>query len=360
MSLRDMLNGGALVERVVLLLVVGGLGYACLQIVSPFIPAFIWATILVLSTWPYYLSLSNWMAGRRKLAAITLTLLMLIGFVVPTILAMTALAENLPSLESSLGKLVEWVSGEPPEWLTGLPLIGEKIDFELRSGHIKSLLDPSKLRPVLAIGGKLILQCGAGLAINAATVILAVLIAGLFYSQGEKAAYVAEKLAQKIGGESALEAIHIAANTVRGVSLGVIGTAVIQATLSGIGFALAGLSGASVLGLLCFFFALIQIGTGIVWIPAALWLLHQGNEGWAIFTMVWGLSINIMDNFIKPYFIGLSSPLPFLLIIVGVVGGLLAWGFVGIFLGTTLLAVGYTTFFAWLHNQSKNHTTTTY
>ena len=147
MSLRDMLNGGALVERVVLLLVVGGLGYACLQIVSPFIPAFIWATILVLSTWPYYLSLSNWMAGRRKLAAITLTLLMLIGFVVPTILAMTALAENLPSLESSLGKLVEWVSGEPPEWLTGLPLIGEKIDFELRSGHIKSLLDPSKLRP---------------------------------------------------------------------------------------------------------------------------------------------------------------------------------------------------------------------
>ena len=114
---------------------------------------------------------------------------------------------------------------------------------------------------------------------------------------------------------------------------------------------MAGLDAAPALGLACFLTAVMQIGTSVIWIPVAAWLAHLDQNGWAIFTVVWGVAINIMDNFIKPYFIGLSSPLPFLLIMVGVVGGLLAWGFVGIFLGTTLLAVGYTSFFTWLNQE---------
>ena len=141
--------------------------------------------------------------------------------------------------------------------------------------------------------------------------------------------------------------------TVRAVSLGVIGTALIQALLSGIGFAFAGLASAPILGLLCFLTALLQIGTSVVWIPVAAWLYHLDQDGWAIFTIVWGIMINIMDNVVKPYFIGLSSPLPFLLIMVGVIGGLLAWGFVGIFLGTSLLAVAYSTFFSWLETRDQ-------
>ena len=184
-------------------------------------------------------------------------------------------------------------------------------------------------------------------------IVLAVLMAGLLYSYGENAGAVTEKLALRIGGQTAVQATRTAANTVRGVSLGVIGTAVIQALLSGIGFAMAGLDAAPALGLACFLTAVMQIGTSVIWIPVAAWLAHLDQNGWAIFTVVWGVAINIMDNFIKPYFIGLSSPLPFLLIMVGVVGGLLAWGFVGIFLGTTLLAVGYTSFFTWL-NQGPN------
>jgi len=153
-----------------------------------------------------------------------------------------------------------------------------------------------------------------------------------------------------------LQATRIAANTVRGVSLGVIGTALIQAILSGLGFALAGIAAAPILGLLCFLSAVMQLGTSVIWIPAAAWLAHVDQNTWAVFTVVWGIAINVMDNFIKPYFIGLSSPLPFLLIMVGVVGGLLAWGFVGIFLGTTLLAVAYTAFFTWLDQRSDTET----
>jgi len=353
MNLKSNLNDGQMIERVFLLLLVGGLGYACLEIVAPFIPPFIWAMILSLSTWPYYLSLSRWLGGRRKFAAALLTLLQLLIFVVPVVLALNAIAEHAPNLEGLLERVVAWLRDEPPEWLASLPWVGEKLDSDWREGKWLALLDPARIRPILTTAGKWLLHGSAGLALNAINIVLAVLMAGLLYSYGEQATAVAGKLAKRIGGESALKATQTAANTVRGVSLGVIGTAFIQAILSGIGFAMAGLSAATILGLLCFFTAVMQIGTAIVWIPIAAWLSHIDQNGWAVFTAIWGMAINLMDNFIKPYFIGLSSPLPFLLIMVGVVGGMLAWGFVGIFLGTTLLAVAYTTFFAWLENHPE-------
>ena len=348
MNIRNPLNDGKLIERAVLLLLVGALGYACLQIVAPFIPPFIWAMILSLSTWPYYLTLSRWLGGRRNLAAILLTLLQLLVFVVPAVLALSAITEHAPNVEKLFERLVEWLRGEPPEWLANLPWVGESLEADWREGKWLALMDPAKIRPLLTTVGKWLLHGSAGLALNAINIVLAVVMAGLLYSYGEQATAMAEKLAQRIGGSSALKATRTAADTVRGVSLGVIGTALIQAILSGIGFAMAGISAATILGLVCFLAAVMQIGTAIIWIPVAAWLSHIDQNGWAAFTVVWGIAINLMDNFIKPYFIGLSSPLPFLLIMVGVVGGMLAWGFVGIFLGTTLLAVAYTTFFSWL------------
>ncbi len=348
MALKNFLTGGLLIERMFLLLLVGGLAYACLQIVAPFIPPFIWAVILALSTWPYFLGLTRWLGGRRKLAAGILTLVQLLVFVIPAVLALSAVTEHAPNLDSLVEQVMAWLRGEPPPWLVKMPLLGESLEADWRAGKLSSLLDPAKIRPLVATLGKWVLQGSAGVALNALNIVLAVTMAGLLYSYGEAAASVTERLAQRIGGPAAMEATQIAANTVRGVALGVIGTALIQAILSGIGFALAGLASAPVLGLLCFLTAVMQIGTSIIWIPSAVWLAHIDQNGWALFTVIWGIAINIMDNFMKPYFIGRSSPLPFLLIMVGVVGGLLAWGFVGIFLGTTLLAVAYTTFFAWL------------
>jgi predicted PurR-regulated permease PerM len=337
-----------LIERVLALLLVGGLGYACLVVVSPFLAPFVWAMILALSTWPYYLKVVGWLNGRRGLAATLLTLLMLLVFVVPVFLAFHAVADNLPTLESLAGKIAQLRTNEPPDWAARVPLIGERLDAEWRSGKLNTLLEPQKVRPVLATAAAWLLKEGASLALAAVYVVLAVVMAGILYVGGEKAAAVAERFALRIGGPDTVNALRVAAHTVRGVSLGVIGTALIQAILSGLGFAIAGVPGAAILGLLSFLLAVMQVGTGLVWIPTAIWLAHQGQDGWAAFTVVWGLIINVMDNFIKPYFIGRTSPLPFLLIILGVIGGLLAWGFVGIFLGTTLLAVAYTIFFTWL------------
>lgn len=339
---------GILIERALILLLIGALGYACVEIVLPFLVPFIWAVILAVSTWPYYLKAAEGLGGRRGLAAVVLTLGMLLLFVVPAFDAFDSVTHYLPYLSKAAAQLSALSPDQPPDWVAQLPLVGTKLDETLRTGKLNSFLSPEKVRPILTSGAGWLLQQGAGLALAALHIVLAVILAGLLYANGETASATAERVALRIGGPSGIQALRVAGLTVRGVSLGVIGTALLQAVLSGLGFALAGVPGAGVLGLLCFLAATLQIGTGIVWIPTAIWLAHQGSEGWAAFTVVWGIFINVIDNFIKPYLIGKTSPLPFLLILVGVIGGLLAWGFVGIFLGTTLLAVAYTVFLDWL------------
>jgi predicted PurR-regulated permease PerM len=353
MLFKSLLSGGLIVERSFLLLLVGGLLYACFQIVAPFIPSFIWALILSISTWPYYRFLARKFGGRETVAAVVMTLLQLMIFVIPALMALDALSTHVPRVDVVAEPVLDWIKGPPPDWLEGIPFIGDNLAATWREGTFSSLISAEKIRTAATGTASWILQGSANLALNAINVLLAVMMAGFLYSHGEVGAGFAVRFAQRIGGEAAVAATHTAAVTVRAVSLGVIGTALIQALLSGIGFALAGLSAAPILGLLCFLTAVLQIGTAVIWIPAAAWLHHLDQDGWAIFTMVWGLLINVMDNFVKPYFIGLSSPLPFLLITVGVIGGLLAWGFVGIFLGTSLLAVAYTTFFSWLEAQDR-------
>ncbi len=339
---------GALTERALVLLTLGALGYACGVIAAPFFAPFVWGVILALSTWPYYLKLADWLGGRRKLAAGLLPLGMLLVFVVPAINAFDSVANSLPFLNKVVDQLLALRPDQPPAWAAHLPIVGERLDSIWRDGKLSSILAPDKLRPALTTAATWLFQQGAGLAMTAFHAVLAVVMTGFLYTHGEKANAVAERAALRIGGSSALHALQVAGLTVRGVSLGVIGTALFQAILSGMGFALAGIPGAAILGLLCFLTCTLQLGTGLIWIPAAFWLAHEDSNAWAVFTVVWGLFINIIDGFIKPYLIGKTSPLPFLLILIGVIGGLLAWGFVGIFLGTTLLAVAYTVFLEWL------------
>lgn len=347
-SPRNSLPSSRLIEKALVLLLLGGLGYACLVVVSPFAAPFVWAVILASSTWPYYVAVAEGLGGRRALAAVGLTLAILLVFVVPVVFAVNAVTDNLPALQALPGKLAGFYSGEPPAWLANLPWIGPRVDAEWRAGTLHTLLDPEKIRPLLTKAGAWLLQQGANLAVATAHVLLATLMAGLLYAHGDEAAAVIERLALRIGGPYTLNAVHVAARTVRSVALGVIGTALVQAILSGLGFMLAGVPGAAILGLTCFLTSTLQTGTHLVWIPVVIWLGHEGREGWAVFMIAWSMFTNTVDNFIKPYLIGKTTPLPFLLIVVGVVGGLLAWGVVGIFLGTTLLAVAYTVFFEWL------------
>jgi predicted PurR-regulated permease PerM len=153
---------------------------------------------------------------------------------------------------------------------------------------------------------------------------------------------------ERIGGEHGKHLLTVAGNTVRGVVYGILGTALAQAILASIGFLIVGVPGAALLALLTFFSSVIPVlGTGLVWLPAALWLFNQGSTGWGIFMIVWGLGVASVDNVLKPWLISQGSDMPFLLIFFGVLGGALAFGFIGVFLGPTLLAVGFRLVEAW-------------
>jgi predicted PurR-regulated permease PerM len=146
---------------------------------------------------------------------------------------------------------------------------------------------------------------------------------------------------ERIGGERGKHLLTVAGNTIRGVVYGILGTALAQALLAGIGFLIAGVPGAAVLALLTFFLSVVPMGPPLVWIPAVIWLFHQGHTGWGIFMLFWGVGVSSVDNVVKPWLISQGSDMPFLLIFFGVLGGALAFGFIGVFLGPTLLAVGY-------------------
>jgi predicted PurR-regulated permease PerM len=146
----------------------------------------------------------------------------------------------------------------------------------------------------------------------------------------------------RIAGDRGTHLLGVAGKTVRGVVYGILGTALAQAVAAGIGFLIAGVPGCALLALLTFFSSVVPVvGTAIVWIPAALWLFHQGSTGWAIFMLIWGFGVSNIDNVVKPWLISQGSDMPFILIFFGVLGGALTFGFIGVFLGPTLLAVGF-------------------
>src|SRR5262245_53072734 len=212
----------------------------------------------------------------------------------------------------------------------------------------------AKLEPCIMTETRWLLDKRLQLRVPLLEFLVVVVFTGILYVTGESIAALVKRFAVRVGGERSLNLLPVAVQTIRSVAFGVIGTALVQAVLSVVSFIIAGVPGVAVLGLFCFVSAMLQIGTGLVWIPVALWLAYQDRTGWAIFIVVSGLFINIMDNFIKPYLISRQGAgIPMLLIFIGVLGGLIAWGFLGIFLGATLLAIGYTVLRSWLNQAAS-------
>jgi predicted PurR-regulated permease PerM len=173
-------------------------------------------------------------------------------------------------------------------------------------------------------------------------VLLSLFIAYFFYRDGSSGAKHLNTMAVRLWGDRSLRLIAIAAATMKGVIYGIIGTGIVQAILTAFALWLSGVPAALLLGVITFFASLVPVGAALVWLPAAIWVFYKGSVAWAIFVLVWGaVVVSSADNIIKPYFISRGGDLPFILTFLGALGGVIAFGFLGIFLGPTLLAVGY-------------------
>ena len=328
---------------ILLALVLGG----CLLVMRPFASALLWAGVLSFSSWPLYRRLLKVLGGRRTLAAGLMTLAMILVMLLPFVIVGATLADNVQELTTATRRWIDAGPPAPPGWLAKVPVVGQTATakWQALAGDSTKLLQEAKrfIEPVSSWLLKAGLKLGSGLLELA----LSILITFFLLRNGPS---VVERLTVSVGriaGERGKHLLEVAGNTVRGVVYGILGTALVQAVMAGVGFVIAGVPGAGVLALLTFFLSVVPVGPPLVWLPAAFWLFHQGSNGWGIFMLVWGVGVSSVDNFVKPWLISQGSAMPFILILFGVLGGALAFGFIGVFIGPTLLAVGYRLVVEW-------------
>jgi predicted PurR-regulated permease PerM len=340
------------IERVILLTLLAFLAFACLQIVRPFIGPMLWGIIIAVSTWYPYRWLAERLGGRKKIAATLMSVALLLVFVVPLSMLVESLAEGVAAVAGLLRELTTVRLPEPPAWLGQLPVVGLTLEELWREAMVDLPASLQRLQPYIGTAAGIGLSWGAGLGFAVLEFLIAVVIAGILYVTGEAAAQVLRRFVARIGGEHHIGLLDVAAQTIRGVAAGLIFTAFLQAVLLVLGLVVVGAPGPVVLGFLTFFLLVLQLPNWLIWVPVVFWLGYRGETALAVFLFVWGFFVvSTIDNFIRPYLISQGAKLPLLLIFVGVIGGLFAYGLIGLFIGATLLGVGYTLFRSWLDEE---------
>lgn len=319
-----------------LLVLAGG----ALMVVAPFVTALLWGAILAYCTWHPFKRLTALCGGRRGIATLLVVLLILCALIVPIFYASVAFSTRVPALVAAARD--QLAAGIPPlpDWLASLPVIGPRLQEAWNGVASHNPEVVARLRELS--GPALRVALGAGLAVlqGLGLLLLSVLFAAVFYLSGDNAGAGLRAGMQRVAGARADYLIGLIGATVKGVVFGILGTSLAQAVLVGIGLAVAGVPSPGVLGLLIFFLAIIPAGPLLVMIPVAVWLAQHDATSWAVILLVWSLVVGIaVDNVLKPILIGKSSQIPFILVIIGVLGGAAAFGFLGVFVGPTLLAV---------------------
>lgn len=322
-----------------------------LWVLRPFLAATVWATMIVVATWPLLLGLEARLRGRRAPAVALMTLAMLLLLVLPLWLAIDTIVDHSGQLAAAFHNVASNGLPLPPDWVAGLPLVGEKLAAvwaQLVSDGSAGLV--AKVTPYAADSGKWLLAQVGGLGGMLLQFLLVVTIAALLYSGGESGARMACRFGRRLAGERGENAILLAGQAIRGVALGVGVTAIVQTVLGGIGLAIAGVPFASLLSAVMLMLCIAQIGPSLILFPAVGWMYWMGDSGWATFLLVWSVVVATLDNFLRPMLIKKGADLPLLLIFAGVIGGMLGFGLIGIFVGPVVLAVTYTLMLAWIED----------
>ena len=333
----------ALTLAVLAILIVG-----CFLVLQPFLTAIVWAAILCATMWPLFARVTRWFRGRAGLAALVMVLLIAVTMLAPFVIVGVTIAENADRAGEAVRTAIANGPPEPPSWVVDLPIVGTSVAATwTRFAHdTASLLEEARnyiepARKALIVGGTTVLGGHLQLA-------LSVFIAFFFFRDGDAIIGRAHGVIERLAGERGHRLAMVATVTVRGVVVGILGTALAQGVLMAIGLALAGIKAAPLLGLVTFFLSPVPVGPPLVWIPVGIWLIHEGSTGWGIFLLLWGLLVvSSVDNFLKPLIISRGSDLPFVLVLLGILGGAVAFGFIGVFLGPVLIAVGYALLKEW-------------
>lgn len=340
-----MFNNDRLLGQILLLTLLG----ACILVLAPFWSALFWAAVLAFASWPLMRLLTGLLRGSVTQAALLLTLAWMVALALPLVWLGFNLADHIQSAVAFIKDVQVDGLPEPPVWLAAVPLLGERLVGIWNTIDQQGAALFVAIRPYLGEVGNWLLARSAQIGGGMLELILSLVLVFFFYRDGPALAHFVHALLERLIGDRAGHYLHLVAGTVQRVVNGVIGTAAAQAVLALIGFMIAGVPGAILLGMLTFVFSLIPMGPPLIWIPATAWLAWNGEYGMAVFLGIWGtLIVSGVDNVLKPYLISRGGNLPLVVVLLGVFGGILAFGFMGLFLGPTLLAVAYSLLKDWI------------
>jgi len=341
-----------LTRTVLAVLFIAGLIISSFWILRPFLGAIVWAATIVVATWPVMLALQARLWGKRGLAVTVMTLALLSVLIVPFSLAVGAIVANVDEIVARAKSLATLKVPPTPAWVASLPLIGDNAaqawDKVAASG-IEGLA--AQAAPYVGNVISWFAAAVGSFGLVLLQFLLTVVISGILYQKGESAATGVRLFARRLAGARGEDVVSLAGQAIRGVALGVVLTAFLQAILGGIGLAVAGVPFASVLTAVMFILAIAQIGPLPVLVPVVIWVYSRGNSGWGTFLVLWTIVVGTMDNLIRPVLIKRGADLPLLLIFAGVIGGLATLGLIGIFVGPVVLAVAYTLLDAWVRDE---------
>jgi predicted PurR-regulated permease PerM len=333
-------------------LFIGGLIAAAFWILRPFLGALIWAAMIVVATWPLMHRVQRWLWGRRWLAVAVMIVVLLLVFLIPIALAVSSIVTNADQIIAWAKALGTLTLPPPPDWLQGVPFFGEKLASLWREyaasgmAELAALLQPYATRLLGWFAG----EAGA-FGLIGVQFLLTILLAGILYAQGEDALSFVQRFFRRLAGERGASVVVLAGQAIRAVALGVVVTALVQSIMGGIGLAVAGVPFAPVLTAAMFLLAVAQIGAAPVLFCASVWIYWSGDTAWAIAMLVWTILVGSLDNILRPILIRQGADLPLLLIFAGVIGGLITFGLVGLFVGPVVLAVTYTLLDSWMQQR---------
>ncbi|NMX91567.1 MULTISPECIES: AI-2E family transporter [unclassified Pseudomonas] len=345
-----MLNNDRLLVQILLLVLFG----ASFWVMAPFWSALFWGAVLAFASWPLMRLLTRALGGRESLAAGILTLGWMLLVAVPLVWLGFNLADHVRDAVALIKDIQVDGLPEAPNWLGSIPFVGERLVAMWDSIDQQGAALMVTIKPYLGQVGNWLLARSAQIGGGILELTLSLVFVFFFYRDGPRLAMFVHRLLERLIGERAGYYIDLVAGTVQRVVNGVIGTAAAQALLALIGFLIAGVPGALVLGIVTFLLSLIPMGPPLVWIPATAWLVWKGDYTYAVFLGVWGtFIISGVDNVLKPYLISRGGNLPLVIVLLGVFGGLIAFGFIGLFIGPTLLAVAYSLLTDWSASQAQ-------
>jgi predicted PurR-regulated permease PerM len=320
-----------------------------LWVLRPFLGALVWATMVVVATWPIMLAVQKYLGGRRWAAVTVMTIAMLLVLVIPLVLAIATIVDHRDDIADWPAALKTMKVPAPPDWIDEVPFVGSKISKEWQR---LSETGPDELVSYAAPYVKKVLAWFAAQAgtfgLMLVHFLLTVVITAILYSTGDVAALGVRRFGRRLAGDQGETSVSLSGQAIRAVALGVVVTAIVQSAAAGIGLAITGVPYAAVLTAIIFIFCIAQIGPILVLVPAVAWLYWSGESGWGTVLLIWTLLVGAMDNVLRPILIKRGADLPLLLIFAGVIGGLISFGIIGLFVGPMVLAVTYRLLEAWV------------